>query len=425
MYWKKPFRRRSIEQFEARHFLTGIALIAHDAEIAGKPLAVSDIDGDGDLDIVVERQHGRGNRVLWLSNLDGKGAFGKPTLILQNGAYQGMADWDGDGDLDVVSSDRWYPNDGTGVFGDAVDLFDLGTVIEITMDSFIVAETSQNDGLGYFFSGYLFDGDSDKEGLFWVSKQRETIYVVSDQSWEILHANSSAAVDLNGDEDIDLVYYSNSNSGGVHWLENTDGEGAFGPPKQFVAGAFISLTTGDLDGDGYVDVVISGPETTTSWFPGTGNGFGPKRPLEIEFSAWIKAADVDLDGDVDLLIDGPGVCCALGWSENEDGRGNLSSPKTLVPSIRPRMLADIDGDGDVDVIGADLESSKVIWYQNRLVGDADDDNEVSFDDFVKLAGNFGKVADAVWEDGDFNGDTKVDFADFLLLAANFGSKREA
>jgi len=53
-------------------------------------------------------------------------------------------------------------------------------------------------------------------------------------------------------------------------------------------------------------------------------------------------------------------------------------------------------------------------------GDATNDGNVNFDDFLVVSGNFG-MSNATWSDGDFDGDTTVGFPDFLLLAGNFGS----
>lgn len=57
---------------------------------------------------------------------------------------------------------------------------------------------------------------------------------------------------------------------------------------------------------------------------------------------------------------------------------------------------------------------------DRTPGDANEDGEVSFADFLILSANFGQVS-ASWEDGDFNEDGNVNFADFLLLSRNFGN----
>ena len=84
--------------------------------------------------------------------------------------------------------------------------------------------------------------------------------------------------------------------------------------------------------------------------------------------------------------------------------------------------ADVDGDGDVDVLSASSLDDNIAWYENRLAGDVDDNGEVAFADFLKLSSNIGSI-DAVWEDGDLDGNGKVEFADFLILSANFGNKR--
>ena len=55
----------------------------------------------------------------------------------------------------------------------------------------------------------------------------------------------------------------------------------------------------------------------------------------------------------------------------------------------------------------------------QLVGDANHDGSVGFDDLVALAQDFGKSA-ATWQQGDFNGDGKVDFSDLVLLARDYG-----
>ncbi len=83
---------------------------------------------------------------------------------------------------------------------------------------------------------------------------------------------------------------------------------------------------------------------------------------------------------------------------------------------------DVDGDGNVDVLSAS-EAGGITWYQNRLAGDANDNGEVDFGDFLKLAANFGST-EAAWEDGDFDGNGRIEFADFLILAENFGKSRQ-
>ena len=53
-----------------------------------------------------------------------------------------------------------------------------------------------------------------------------------------------------------------------------------------------------------------------------------------------------------------------------------------------------------------------------LLGDANLDGKVDFNDFNLLAANFGRTG-TEWSTGDFNGDGVTNFADFNLLASNF------
>ena len=111
--------------------------------------------------------------------------------------------------------------------------------------------------------------------------------------------------------------------------------------------------------------------------------------------------------------------------ENIDGLGTFGTQQVITTEAdgaRSVYAADVDGDGDVDVLSASRFDDKIAWYENRLAGDSDDDGKVALADFLILSSNFGRTG-AAWEDGDFNGDDKVTFEDFLILSESFGNKR--
>ena len=88
-------------------------------------------------------------------------------------------------------------------------------------------------------------------------------------------------------------------------------------------------------------------------------------------------------------------------------------------------LGDFDGDGINDLLfryepdnggGAGVV---IFGVERGFPGDANQDNQIDFQDFLILAEHFGEE-DAVFAEGDFDGDGRVSFLDFLVLAESFG-----
>jgi len=79
----------------------------------------------------------------------------------------------------------------------------------------------------------------------------------------------------------------------------------------------------------------------------------------------VHAADLDGDGDMDVLSASQ-VDDSIRWYRN-DGDGSFSSPMVLnasAVSARDVQSADLDGDGDIDVLAASVGDNTVGWYRN-------------------------------------------------------------
>ena len=179
-----------------------------------------------------------------------------------------------------------------------------------------------------------------------------------------------ATPDLDGDGDSDILS-ANRSAGELVWFRNL-GQGDFSGAiviSDEVLGV-IGATTADLDGDGDLDV-FSGSlsDDKIAWYENLGGGnFGPQQIISTASDAptSVVAVDLDDDGDLDVLaasfFDG-----AIAWYENQGG-GSFSSSQNLITSnaagARSVAIADLDGDGDPDVLSASRSDNKVAWYEN-------------------------------------------------------------
>ena len=134
--------------------------------------------------------------------------------------------------------------------------------------------------------------------------------------------NSTFAIDIDGDNDLDILSAARWNDK-LSWYENLNGVGLFGDEQ------VVSHYTAD------------GPSS-------------------------IYAADIDNDGDYDVLSSSQ-YDNKIAWYENIDGLGTFSSPQIITTNALNAWrvyAADLDNDGDMDVLSASIEDAKIAWYQN-------------------------------------------------------------
>jgi len=194
---------------------------------------------------------------------------------------------------------------------------------------------------------------------------QQIISTEGDGPWSVL------AVDVDGDGDADVLSAS-INDSKIAWYENLDGAGSFGP-QQLIADDAIGaedVFASDLDGDGDVDVLsASYIDDVIAWYPNDGAGsFTTKRIVSqtADGASSVFAMDLDGDGDVDVLSSSD-VDDEIAWYENRDGSGDFGAGSIIsatADGAQSVFAADLDGDGDADVLSASIDDDVFAWYEN-------------------------------------------------------------
>jgi WD40 repeat protein len=217
--------------------------------------------------------------------------------------------------------------------------------------------------------------------------------------------------DLDGDGDLDLMSTS-SDDGNIAWYENRGG-----PPPAFiehVVSTSVShpwdVQAADIDADGCLDLLsVSQHDHTVAWWRSDGQT-PPAFTKQIISSVCMGAsavfpADVDGDGDLDVLS-GSRVDDTLRWHQSDGGATPSFIDHVIytgvdTDDIRTMVADDIDGDGDLDLIVAPYSSDRLAWWEN------DGETPPRFVEHVVLSGVAAEGSSSVTT-VDFDGDGDID-----------------
>jgi hypothetical protein len=338
-------------------------------------LAMGDVDGDGDLDLITGNAGGVAAGEWNVISLNsGAGAF--PVSYSfgigpDDTSALALGDVDGDGDLDVAvgnhdQQNRVYLNDGNGNPYDTIAL-PFGTGSDSTRD--IALADMDGDGDLDLVAGnygaesvvYLNDGD----GTF------DTITHTLGTSGNTI---AVAVGDVDGDGDLDVAVgkYNQPNVVCIN-----AGDGTFPTlPHAFGTGSdpTLALEIGDMDGDGYLDLAVGNTGEENVVYLNDGDGtfdtithtFGSGTGLDQTYD--LAVGDVDGDGDLDLA--------AAKWRDStlslNDGDGTFDgTPSRIFPSrfgYGPALaFGDVEGDGDLDLAVGNQYDQNVIYLNPSLV----------------------------------------------------------
>ena len=180
-------------------------------------------------------------------------------------------------------------------------------------------------------------------------------------------AECVVAADLNGDGLPDVAAVLRT-SGQVVWYPN-QGNGDFGAAIVLDTAVFFlnALVAADFDADGLTDLVVIG-QHSIDLFRNAGNGQLVKEnilttqtsPNILECMS-LEYADLDGDGDLDLLV-GETLGLVVYWN---NGSG-VFTPQVLTAAPSTTVLvypADVDDDGDMDIM-VRRSTNMLQWYRN-------------------------------------------------------------
>lgn len=336
----------------------------------------ADLDGDMDLDVISLSKDD--NKIAWYEN-DGSGTFSGQKLIakpINKVTTITTTDLDKDNDVDIIvfyNSERsivLFENNGNGDFAENKIVINqtkpLTSLFAIDIDGDEDIDIAAFSLLGDKIIWFQNDGD----GNF-----SEEIVIPHTGN----NVDDLRIVDIDADGDFDLIA-SFLNSSKITLHEN-DGIGNFEEYTLFDDETLARdmLSIGDLDGDGDIDILRIFEEEIV-WYENEGlrkfsreKDFTNNSVFAHDISA-VAIEDLDNDGKVDVLVTFENQNEVV-WYKNEGKLGrdlNLTQVNISRKTYQPLDIqtADLDGDGDTDILSASYEDDKIAWFENIGIQDS-------------------------------------------------------
>ena len=169
-----------------------------------------------------------------------------------------------------------------------------------------------------------------------------------------------------------------------------------------------SVSAGDLNDDGFVDLVVSGRDVggRVLIMLGEGNGvFGSPMELFVDSQTeWVSVCNLDLDGPLDLVVamrGGEGIVATF----KGVGDGTFTDRVDYAVGRSPTSFAakDLDGNGAIDLAVVNNDSDEVSILLNNGLG------ELNLSQSISLSGPLeGPASPFFMTTGDFDNDLDID-----------------
>lgn len=384
----------------------------------GSGLAVNDLDGDGDADIVLANLAGP-STILW--NEGGLNFVRQELAMLRRTRAAAIVDVDGDGHNDIVFTNntaapavlrnqgersfRLTPLPGVTLPTYAMNWADLNgdNALDLVTGSYDAGQMVESG------SNYLFD---EPAGV--------NVYLQTGDGWQRTQLAPTAQAlaislwDLNKDGRPDIWVGNDFDAYDQVWYQGAAGDWAAATPFPRFTHSTMGVDRGDVDGNGAVEYFATDMKpysqdvtTLAQWAPLMETGYQTRRfddpqisenmlqvwqgdayrnnayERRIDASGWSwsgKFGDLDNDGDLDLyVVNGMIAADLLGHLpggelveenqalRNDNGEFAVAAAWNLgsTRSGRGMSMADFDQDGDLDIVVNNL-NSRAQLFENRL-----------------------------------------------------------
>jgi len=337
-------------------FSAGTPLPVGDSPVA---VAMADLDGDGQLDLVAANQNS--DTVSVIRNLGGGTFAPQVTYAVGSGPSSvTAADFDADGDADLAVANGGSRtisvllNQGTGTFVAGTPLATSGAPNHVAS-----ADVSGDGRPDLVVADYSTAQVSVFPGLASGAFGPQALYAVDVRPfWTV-------AADLDGDGDVDLAV-ANSQGRSLSILLNQGG-GTFAPQTLIpLVDEPSSVAAGDLDGDGAIDLVVTAADfisASQKLYVLRNQGNATFAPAVVYPTASgphsARCVDLDADGLLDVVDASYGSTVVVRLNQG----GGVLGPQTQFAvggSAFALDVGDLDGDGRVDLAVASPSLDRVV-----------------------------------------------------------------
>ncbi len=341
-----------------------------------RDVEAADMDGDGDVDLVVTFWNDQGIR--WYEN-EGADVPVFPTIYDINTAltkpdqlFLGDLDNDGDNDVLVGTLDGayWFQNNGASPPGFTQRLIDdfiyPGASPTGVIDSGVTAADMDNDGdLDVLVALTAEDGTFDGVRIYTNDLLPGGMLTFTETTFAPrAGAARIRAGDLNGDGFKEFITGERPTAGNANrgifsrWLFNQQ-TGEYEPSSRIVGDSgtrISSVAIADINGDGFPDLLstISNLGGGVRRYLHSGNNADPQFiagevTVGLGFAEYIDTGDIDGDGDIDIAV--ASRSNGSWWFRNA-GNGTSWTGTNLNSSVNcwGALVVDVDGDTDSDLV---------------------------------------------------------------------------